>query len=821
MLSSPRPRAVRNIINDARFGLRLLRKSPGFAAVAVLTLALGVGANAAIFSVVHAVVLRPLPFREPDRLLVFVTSRSDSSAPSAASGSVTSTSLPDFDDWREQSASFDGLGLLSGWTFNLTGREVPERIYGARVSGSLFPVLAAKPLVGRTIEPDDDRSGRAEVAVLSYGLWQRLFGGDPRIIGQPMMMEGRPHLVIGVMPPGFHFPDTDTELWSAIKDNMSGMPRDGRFMVTAGRLKPGVSLATAQAELDTISARLADAYPLSNRGWRTRLVTARDALVADVKPAMFLLLGAVGLVLLIACANLSNLLLARVAARTRESAIRLALGATRGRIVSQMLAENLVVALIGGAVGVVFAFAATRTLVSLGPSDIPRLAETRVDATVLLFAFVVSLSAGAAPAVVPALKASRANLQPSLKEGSGHAGGGVAHRAGAVLIVAEVALAVTLAVAGGLLLRSFAAITAVSPGFDARSVLSLKVFLTPPRYRTIASGKAFVRDALDRIATVPGVDAVATVSHLPLGDPSSTLRFEIEGRPFGADEVPTTAYRAISPSYFDVLKIPLLRGRALTDANNESSQYVVVINDTMARRFFADRDPIGQRIRWARSDEDRRWLTIVGVVADVRSTGLDRGEGPAVYAHYTQRLFTWLRWTTFTVRTHGEPLQYATPIRRALASVDPNQPVYQIAPLEQVLSQSVATRRFNTLLLDLFAGLALLLAAVGVYGTIGYWVAQRTREIGVRMALGATRGAIASMVVGKSAALTGLGVAIGIGLAAATTRLLATLLFQVSPVDPLTFAVVGALVTAVGIGAAYLPARRAARLDPVEVIRSS
>ena len=416
---------MRNIINDARFGLRLLRKSPGFAAVAILTLALGVGANAAIFSVVHAVVLRPLPFREPDRLLVFVTSRSAPSAPSApsvTSGSMTSNSLPDFDDWREQTTSFSGLALLSGWTFNLTGRELPERIYGARVSGSLFPVLAAKPLLGRTIQPDDDRAGKDEVAVLGYPLWQRLFGGDPKIIGQPLMMEGRPHFVIGVMPPGFHFPDTDTELWSAMKDNMAGMPRDGRFMVAAGRLKAGVSLATAQAEMDAIGARLAEAYPQSNRGWRTRLVTARNALVAGARPAMYLLLGAVGLVLLIACANLSNLLLARVAARTRESAVRLALGATRARIVAQMLAENLVVALIGGTVGLGLAYAATRTLVSLGPPDIPRLAETRVDATVLLFAFAVSIVAGAAPALVPALKVSRVDLQPSLKEESGAAG---------------------------------------------------------------------------------------------------------------------------------------------------------------------------------------------------------------------------------------------------------------------------------------------------------------------------------------------------------------------------------------------------------------
>jgi putative ABC transport system permease protein len=390
---------VESLLNDLRYAARTLWRSPGFSAVAVLTLALGIGANTAIFSVVNAVVLRHLPFHDPDKLLVFITSRSETT------GSVTSVSLPDFEDWRRQASSFEALGLSSGWTFNLTGRGLPERIYGARVTGSLFPILGATPLLGRTIEPADDRADRDDVAVLSYGLWQRLFGGDARIIGQPLMMEGRPHYVIGVMPPGFHFPGTDTELWSAMKDIMAGMPRDGRFLVAAARLKPGASVASAQAELDTINAALGDAYPQSNRGWRTRLITARDALVADVRPAMLLLLGAVGgLVLFIACANLSNLLLARDTARTRETVLRLALGATRSRIVSQIVAENLLVALIGGAVGVSVAAAATRLLVSLGPADVPRLAEARVDATVLMVGLAVSVLAGVAPALAPAFR---------------------------------------------------------------------------------------------------------------------------------------------------------------------------------------------------------------------------------------------------------------------------------------------------------------------------------------------------------------------------------------------------------------------------------
>jgi putative ABC transport system permease protein len=805
---------VEVLLSDVRYAVRAFWRSPGFSAVSVLTLALGIGANTAIFSVVNAVVLRPLPFREPGRLLVFITSRSETT------GSVTSVSVPDFEDWQRQASSFESLGLSSGWTFNLTGRDLPERIYGARVNGSLFPALGAAPLLGRTIDPDDDRAERDEVAVLSYSLWQRLFGGDAGIIGQPLMMEGRPHYVIGVMPPGFHFPSTDTELWSAMKDVMAGMPRDGRFLAAAGRLKPGASVAGAQAELDTINAALGEAYPQSNRGWRTRVVPAREALVTDIRPAMLLLLGAVGLVLLIACANLSNLLLARDAARTRETAVRIALGATRPRIVTQMLAENLLVALVGGGLGVSVAVAATRLLASFGPADIPRLAEARVDATVLTVMFAISVLAGIAPALAPALQAARVDLQPSLKEGQGAVIRlASAQRAGDMLIVTEVALAVTLAIAGGLLLRTFARVTLTPPGFDARGVLSLKVFLTPPRYTTIESGKAYIGRALERVARVPGVESVAAVSQLPLGDPSSTLTFELEGHTVSPDDTASTAYRAVSWSYFHVMRIPLLRGRALDESDDESSTFVVLINDSMARRYFQDRDPIGRRIRWTRPGEDHRWLTIVGVVADVKSLGLDRGEGPAVYAHYPQRLFTWLRWNTFVVRAHGDPSQYAMPIRRAMAEIDPDQPVYQVQPLEHVLAQSTAARRFNTLLLNLFSALALLLAGVGVYGTIGYWVAQRTREIGVRMALGATPSTIAAMVVARSGRLTVIGVAIGIVLAAAAARVLASLLYGVSPTDPVTFLAVAVFVGLLGMAAAYLPARRASRLDPLEVIR--
>ncbi|HVT57477.1 MAG TPA: ABC transporter permease [Thermoanaerobaculia bacterium] len=802
-----------DFVGEIRYALRRLARAPGFAAVAIATLALGIGANTAIFSIVHAVVLAPLPYRAAQRVVALVNS-----GPRGA-GSITSSSLPDYEDWRRQATSFESLGLLSGWTFNLSGLELPERLYGARVSGSLFPLLGTPPLLGRVISPDDDRADRGEVAVLSYRLWRRLFAGDPGIIGRPLMLEGRPHVVVGVMPFGFRFPSDDTEIWAAIKDNMSGMPRDGRFMVAVARLKPGVALRSAQAEMDAISARLSGSYPSTNRGWRVPLLGIQDAVAGDAKPALFLLLGAAGFVLLIACANVSSLLLTRLTSRNRETGIRLALGASRAGVVAQVVTENLVIALLGGTAGVALALAAVRLVVAFGPADVPRLDTAGVDAPVLAFAFALSLAAGVAPALAPAFRSARAGLQASLREGFGGYATATGTRLGELLIVGEVALAVTVAIAGGLLLKSFAALTSVSPGFDTARVLSLKVFLTPPRYLTIDAEKRFIHDALLRTGEVPGVEAAAAVSQLPLGDPSSLERFEIDGRPLAPDESPAAAFRAVSASYFSVLRIPIARGHGFTAADRENTPFVVVVNGAMARRFWPDRDPIGQRIRWATEGRDRRWLTIVGVAGDVKSDGLGKSEPPAVYAPYTQRVFPWLRWTSFVVRTHGEPMQSALAIRRALLTIDANQPVYQILSLDQVVAQSVSEARFHTLLLDLFAALALTLAAVGVYGMIGYWVTQRMRDIGIRMALGATTRKIALMVVGRSAALSSAGVLLGLGLSLATMRGLSALLFHISPLDVPTFAQAALIATAAGVAAAYLPARRAARLDPLSIIR--
>ena len=809
-------RALGTFARDVRYAVRILVRAPAFAAAAIVTLALGIGANAAIFSVVRAVVLNPPPYRDPSRIVAFLNSST------AAPGSITSSSLPDYEDWQRQLTSFDGLGLLSGWTFNLAGRDLPERVFGARVSGSLFPMLGTPPLLGRTIEPDDDRPERGEVLVLGYRVWQRLFGGSPAAVGSTVMLEGRPHAIIGVMPPRFRFPTSDTEMWAAIRDNMTGMPRNGRFMVAAGRLKPGLTLAAAQAEVDALSAQLQQAYPDTNKGWRVRLAGIHDAIVGDTRPALMVLAAAVGLVLLIACANLANLLLARATSRQRETAIRLALGAGRGRVAAQWLIENLVLSLAGAAAGVALAFAAVRLVVAFGPADVPRLDETAVDLPVLWITLLMAIVAGALPAIAPAVRMLRRSSHATLTSGVSAHSPADRSAAGAALVVIEVALATTLAVGGALLFKSFARLTAVPPGFDASGVLTLKVFLTPPRYLTVASGKQYIAAALDRLSSMPGVEAAAAISQLPLGDPSSTQSIDIEGRAVAPAQRPAAAYRTVSPNYFQTLRIPLVRGRALTDLDRQDAPLVVVVNEAAARAFWPGVDPVGRRFKWATgmTPYDEAWHTVVGVVGDVKSSGLDKPEPPAVYAPFVQRSFTWLRWNTFVVRTQGDPEAYARTVREELARIDPLQPVYQVAPLDAVIAGSVAARRFHTGLVDAFALLALALAAVGVYGTIGYWVAERTREIGVRMALGAPRAQIVWMVVARAGAFTAVGVVLGAALSLAAGRVLSTLLFSVEPFDAGTIGGVALIVLATGVAAAAIPARRASSLDPLAVLRA-
>jgi putative ABC transport system permease protein len=644
-----------------------------------------------IFSVVRAVILRPPPYHDASRVVAFLNGKA------GATGSITSSSLPDYEDWRRQLTSFNSIGILSGWTFNATGLDLPERLFGARVSGSLFPLLGTPALLGRTIEPSDDEPGGDEVLVLGYRVWQRLFAGDPTVIGKPLMLEGRPHYIIGVMPARFRFPTDDTEVWAAIKDNMSGMPRNGRFMAAVGRLKQGVSIAAAQAEVDTLEAQLEAAYPDTNRGWRVRLGGIHDVAVGDAKPALLTLVAAVGFVLLIACANVANLLLARATSRSRETAIRLALGASRRRIVAQWLTENLVLSLTGGLLGVAIAFAVARVIVTAGPPGVPRLDET--DSRRCGPGFHVRNLAGRRRPARVAAGVPRCQIVHQFVAQGGVGGYATTgrNRAGATLIVCEVALAMTLAVAGALLLKSYARLAAVRPGFEPAQVLSLKVFLTPPRYRTVAQSKQFIASALDRLNQISGVESAAAVSQVPISDPSSTQLFDAEDKPTTPGDRPAAGYRAVSASYFKTMRIPIVRGRPLTDDDRVDTPLVVVVNERTAKRVWPNENPIGKRIKWATGvpQFDSQWHTVVGVAADVKSNGLDKPEAAAIYAPYTQRVFPWLRWTGFVLRTQGSPDGYARIVRQELTNIDPMQPIYEVHSLDHVIAQSVSTRRFT------------------------------------------------------------------------------------------------------------------------------
>ena len=801
---------------DLRFGARMLRRNPGFTLVAVLTLGLGIGANAAIFSVVHGVAIRPLLYHAADRLVVFHGTHPEFGRNPYAS------SLLDFEDWQTHATSFEPMAQLVRWTFNLTGRDVPERLAGGRVTGSFFPLLGVPALLGRTLAPEDDRPGNEFVVVLGHAAWQRVFDGDPDVVGQAVSLNGRPHTIVGVMPATFRFPEEDVLLWAPVGEQLGASERGSRFLFSAARLRDGVSQGDAQAEMNVIAQRLAQDYPDSNTDWGVRLVSAHETLVGDVRPALLVLLAAVGLVLMIACGNVASLLLARASTRQRESAIRAAIGAGRGRLVRQFLTESLLLGALGGTVGIVLAYWSIRILGSQLGVDIPRLDEVRIDLTVCAFTVVVSMATTVLFGLIPALQGTRVTANQSLVDSARtQAGAGRGRqRLRAALVVAEVAMALVLLIGAGLLTRSFASLVAVDPGFDPRNVLHLSAFLGPPTYRTVPAQKAYVSRALDRIERLPGIIAAASVSQLPIVDGNGSLSFQIEGRPVPAADAPAAGYSAISHRYFEAMAIPIRRGRGVQSRDAEDARLVAVINESMARRYWPSEDPVGQRFRWAREGDDQGWLTIVGVVGDIKSSGLDADEPPTVYAPYEQRQFPWLRWTSLVVRTESAPRTQIAAVRAALLEIDPNQPVHSIGTLAETLDGSVAGRRLNTLLVSLFGVVAALLAAIGIYGIVSYHVVQRTHEIGLRRALGAQRGDVLAMVLRQGLGLTTIGVVVGLGSALAVTGYLDSLLFGVTPTDATTFVGVPILLLAIAAVACYVPARRATRVDPLAALRA-
>ena len=804
-------RMFQDLLQDLRYGARKLRKSPGFTLVAVMTLALGVGANTAVFSVVNAVLLRPLPFPDSERIVAF-----DGVNPSKGI-TDSNMSVPDFADWKEQSRSFEQLaGFIAGGSLLVSGEEA-ERVRGTSVTVDFFPLFRTPARLGRALEPGDAEKGATPVAVLSHGLWQRRYGGDPAVVGRQIIVGRQSTTVVGVMPPGFDYPYR-TEVWFPLSLNPAAERRDNRYLEVIARLKPEATLAGAQAELDAVNARLAEGYVETNTGWGVRLTNLRERMVGNMRTALLVILGAVALVLLIACGNVANLLLARATARRREFAVRDALGASRGRIVRQLLTESFLLSLAGGVAGLLISLWLTQVLVGLIPADTPRLNEVRPDTLIFGFALAVSVFSGALFGLAPALQASRRDLNETLKEG-GRTGveGGRRNRSQSILIVSEIALSFMLLAGAGLLVRSFMRLRDVNPGFDPAGVLAMRISGSGSQYPAGPARAELYRQVLERLGSLPGVEAAGGVLSLPLGGDTYNVgrSFIREGRPMTPEESANASYLVATPGYFRALHIPLVSGRTFTEQDSEKSPMVVVVNETMARRFWPGESPVGKQITIWRDEKFPR--EIVGVVSDTRSNPAEPA-GPQMYVPFAQDA----NWASLSlvVRTSADPSSLAAAARNEVHALDKAIPVYNARPMSDVVAASLAERRASTLLVGAFALLALLLALVGIYGVTAYYVTQRTHEIGLRMALGARARHILGLVVGRSLRLTLAGLAVGLCGALALTRVMGSLLYEVKPADPVTLAAAAALLGAVALVACLLPARRAARVDPLIALRA-
>jgi putative ABC transport system permease protein len=795
-----------SVADDAAFGWRSLRRAPGFATVAVLTLALGIGATSAIFSVVSAVLLRPLPYADGSRVVHI------GEAERIRSGVGGTTSYPNFDDWRHASRSFTAMAMYDGWNPTLTGLGEPTRIKASDVTASVFDVLRVAPVLGRPILTADNEPGAEPVVLISHGLWRARFGGDPAVIGRTIALGARPMPIVGVLPAGLRGPpELDGEVWgNFVPDARDG--RGGRSKDVIARLKPRVSLEAARAEMRAIAARLEKAYPQHNNGMTVIVDPIRELFVGGVEKPLLLLMGASMLVLLIACANLSGLLVARGVARTREFAIRAALGAGSARAVRQLLTESLLLAMLGGVAGVLLASWATRALVRLAPAAV-REQGVSLDARVLAFATLVTLSAGILFGLVPAIRAGRVELQAALKEGArGARGTGARLRGG--LVVAQLALAVTLLADAGLLLRSFAELQRVEPGIRPDRMLTFSLDLPGARYPDKAQQSAFFERLARDLAATPAVQAVAVSSILPFHGNFDRIAVEIEGSPkLQGALMPEGDRYIVNTGYFAAMGIPLERGRAFSSADRYETPLVAVVDEVFARRAFAGRDPIGVRMKLPGRDS---LATIVGIVGHVKHYGLDQESGGQIYMSHLQ--YPW-RWMSVAVRAAGSPLLLAPAAKRTVRSLDPTLAVYGVGTMDEHMAELGQGRRFVLTLLGVFAAVAIVMAAVGLYGVIAYSVTQRRQEIGIRVALGARVADVTRLVLRQGAALTVAGVVLGLGAAMAGGRLVAGLLFGVGARDPVVFGAVAMVLAVVALAASYVPARRAAAVDPVEVLR--
>ncbi len=808
------------LLKDIRFALRTLRKSPGFTVVAIVTLALGIGSNTAMFSVVTAVLLRPLPFPEPDRIMAV--------ASLTESGRGTSESYPDFFDYRQRNRTFENMAAYHSSDETLTGVGEPMHVEANVVTTGFFEALGIQPQLGRTFRFEEEKPGN-HVVILSDGMWRNLFHADPNILGKSVNLGGRPYTIIGVMPSGFQFPISSKprDIWVNMArdaevdtpgDHPATIQRGAHFIRVTGRLKPGVSREQAVADISSIVNSLKIEHPDSNFHRHNASVRPQlEALIGDNRQALLILLAAVGFVLLIACVNIANLLLARGTGRNREIAIRTALGASRARVVRQLVTESLLLSLVGAAVGVVAASWGVSTLVKFYPQNLPRLSEVNIDIRVLAFSLVVAIFSAVLFGLFPALQVTKVNIEESLREG-GRAGSSLRHkRFRTTLVVAEMALGVVLLVGAGLLIRSFDRLTKVDPGFNARNVLTLNFDLTSNKYNNEKSDQ-FVREFFDQLNAQPGIQMAAGTAQLPMSNSYAMITFDVEGRVAPQGQGPAAAIGVVTHRYFETMKIPALQGRTFDERDQRKATPVLIISHSFAEKYFPNENPIGKRLKVGANDQpgEDPWREIVGVVGDIRNFDLSTAPEPMFYMPFPQ-----LIWgaPTIVVHTAIDATAAAPMVRNLLHQMDPELPLYEVRPMEDWLALSIGRQKFQTILLGCFAGIALLLTAVGLYGVMAYSVVQRTREIGIRMALGASRADVLQMVLKGGAQMAAIGLGIGIVGALALTRFMNSMLYEMKSHDPMTFAAVCLLLGAVAMLASYIPARRATKVDPMVALR--
>jgi putative ABC transport system permease protein len=800
---------MENLRQDLRYGILIMLKSPGFTIVAVIALALGIGANTAIFSVINTVLLKPLPYKESDRIMV-----------------VRETKLPRFPefsvapgnflDWQKQNTLFENMAAQRGFAYNLIGSGDPERLRGARITSNLFSTLGVKPIEGRDFLPEEDQEGRDNVVIISHGLWQRRFGSDPKLIGQTINLNGKACTVIGIMPSSFWFPNRETELWAPMAFNAKDAENHGgHFIGVTARLKPGITREQAETEMKVIAGRLEQQYPVTNKGWSIKITPILENAVGDMRPALMVLFGAVAFVLLIVCANIANLLLSRAATRQKEIAIRSALGAGRWRVVRQLLTESILLSLVGSIAGLLLAVWGLDLLLALAPKNLPRIQEVSIDGRTLGFTLLLTLFIGLLFGLAPALQASSPNLNDWLKEGSkGGTDSARRHRLRNILVVSEVALSLVLLVGAGLMMKSFLRLQATSTGFNPQNIHVMSIALPDKKYPEDQQQAAFFSTLLEKISAMPGVQSVGASQVLPFaGD--YILTFDIQGRPPAAPGEEVSAnYYAVSHDYFKAMGIPLLRGRFFTDRDRAGSPGVAIINENMAKKYFPDEDPMGKRINISNGPDSYR--EIVGIVGDVKHYGLDAPSPAQMYEPYLQQPFSSMN---LVIRTSPGGTISSESLRKEVLLIDKEQPISRFTAMEDLISDSVARQRFSMILLAIFAVMALILAAVGIYGVISYSVTQRTNEIGIRMALGAQRSDILRMILRQGMGLALAGVVIGLTAAYLLTRLISSMLYEVSPTDPLTFAGISLLLLMVALLSCVIPARRATNVDPMIALR--